>query len=82
MIFDHGVPYWAAAKSSWLAYFMSRMRFGQSAAAIHTHTRTHFDYILQEGGRHANECYDLPNRASVSPSREGPTASQHDRCCH
>ena len=37
-------------------------------------------YILQEGGRHANECYDLPTQTSASPSREGSTASQPDRC--
>ena len=39
-------------------------------------------YILQGGGRHANECYqyDLPTQTSASPSREGSTASQRDRC--
>ena len=42
----------------------------------------HYYYILQEGGRHANECYDVPAQTSASPSREGSTASQPDRCHH
>ena len=48
--------------------------------ATRRHTLHYYYYILQEGGRHANECYDLPTQTSASPSREGSTASQPDRC--